>query len=331
MSMRPHRLHHRHAAPSPYLAWQRTAHVLKCLTMLFILGLILADCGSSPPPTSYVESSAVSLGFISWQQGSGNSIAGQWAQVTFDGVSSEPVASSSGFTGQLQNQQITITAATTYTSTGNLQDNTLRLSVTDTTGHVGTQVWYAASQAQYNELASAFTAYAHLRAALTDLSATVAHPPIDSDAPSYDASVQTARTYVGNLEGQERSIRSSSNPCGSTGLFDQLYPPDASLFQLTPFPSAQLAIAHTTIAQLLGVAQARWKEAQAQAIPTIASLPLPWKISARAESDSTQAGQRLYETVLATLQRDSAQMSDLQQRSGQIGREVQHIKRVHGC
>lgn len=317
------------AATHCHLTGQRAALALNAGTLLVVLWFLLSDCGSGPPPTSFVESSATTLGLITWQQGSGSSISGQWTQVTFDGVSSDPVASSSGFTGQLQNQQITITAATT--STGTLQGSTLQLSAADATGHAGTQVWYSATQTQYNELASAFTVYAHLRTALTFLAATVAYPPINSAAQSYDNSVQTARQYVSNLQVQENSIRTSSNPCGSTGLFDQLYPPDASLFQLTPYATAQQAILHTTIAQQLDAVRARWKEAQAVPFPSVPGLPLPWVIAPRDETQAERQGASLNSTLLATLQYDYMKISALKRQAQRIGLAVRQIKQSHGC
>jgi len=313
-----------------HVTWWAAA--LNTLLVFGVLWLVLSDCGAgSSPPPGYVLSQASSLEYLSWTQGSpGSAITGQWSQVAQESFSRDPVSESLGLVGTLSNQQVSLTIGGT-TLTGTLQGNTLQVSVTFASGHLGTQTWYGASQADYNTLVTAFTANTHLSFALANLAFTVAHPPIDSDAQSYDNSVQTARKLDQNLQTQEGRISASQDPCASTGIFDQLYPPGDALYRLTPYATPEEAISHTTIDEQLVQVRADWQAARATTLPSVPGLPLPWVIPASSEARGEQQGMSLYRTLLATLRNDYTKMSALKQQARQTGQQVAQIKRAHGC
>ena len=308
------------------------AAALNTLLLLGVLWLVSSFCGAgSSAPPGYVLSQASSLAYLSWtQESSGSAIAGQWSQAAQESFSRDPVVESLGLAGTYSNQQVTLTIGGT-TLTGTLRGKTLLVWVTDATGHLGTQTWYAASQADYNTLVTAFTANTHLSFALANLAFTVAHPPIDSDAQSYDNSVQTARKLDQNLQTQEERIRVSLDPCASTGIFDQLYPPGDALFRLTPYATPEEAISHTTIAEQLAQVRADWQAARATALPSVPGLPLPWVISESFEARGEQQGMSLDAALLATFRNDYTKMSGFKQQAQQIGQQVAQIKRAHGC
>lgn len=302
------------------------------LLLLVVLWLVLGACGmGSPAPQGYVLSQASSLEYLSWAQaGSGSTITGRWSQVTQESSSRDPVSENLGIVGTLSNQQVSLTIGGT-TLTGTLQGKTLQVSVTLVSGQLGTQSWSGASQADYNTLVTAFTANTHLSFALANLAFTVAHPPIDSDAQSYDNAVQTARELNQNLQTQEVLIRASNNPCASTGIFDQLYPPGDALYRLTPYATPEQAISHTTLAEQLAQVRADWHSAQAITLPSVPGLPLPWVIASGTEGRGEQQGSSLYASLLAILRNDYTKMSALKQQAQQIGQQVTKIKRAHGC
>lgn len=309
----------------------RGAAVLHSLFLLVVLVLVLCDCGTGKTaPPGYVLSQATSLAFLTWKEADGGSLAGQWSQIAQNTGSRDPVIASHGLTGTLSNQQVTLTIGAT-TMTGTVQGSRLLLEGQDATGHLSTQTWYAASQADYNALVTAYTASIHLSFSLANLAFTVAHPPTDSDASSYNSPVQTARQYDQNLQTQEERIRGSLDPCSSTGVFDQLYPPGDALFRLTPYATPEEAISHTTIAEQLAAVRADWQAVRATPLPSVPGLPLPWAISVSAEARGEQQGTNLYTTLLATLRYDYTKMSGLKRQAQQIGQEVAQIKRAHGC
>jgi hypothetical protein len=303
---------------------------------LLALVLLLAACGGGgavAKPASFLYSDAQALELIAWQQDEepGSSIHGQWTILAAPGAAVDPTSSTNGFTGRLaQEHQLTITLGG-QTFNGTLATTTLQLPVTDSSGQLRAATWYAGSQSDYNELATAFIAYHRLRAALLRLADIVGSPPVDSDAGSYDRSVQTARQYVANLQALESKIAGSPDPCGSTGLFDELYPPDPALFRLTPSATADDAAAHTGLAAQLNVVQADWQQARALHLPGVGGLSLPWVVSADEEQLALGPGQALYNDLLATLRRDYTQMSALQGQAQRSGGDVRHIKQAHGC
>jgi hypothetical protein len=302
--------------------------------VLLVLFLLLAcgGGGGGPPPTSFLYSDAQALELIAWQPDSSSATAihGQWTTLTAPDVALAPTSATSGFTGQLQQQQLTVTLGG-LTVNGTLYSTTLQLPITTASGQLRAETWYAGSQADYNELVIAFDAFHQLRAAQFRLSGTVQSPPVDSDAGSYDRSVQTARQYVANLQVQEDKIRGSADPCGSTGIFDELYPPDPSLFRLTPYATAGDAIAHTVLAAQLNAVQGDWQQARVLPLPSVPGLALPWVVSESSEQQALAPGQSLFDGLLATLRRDYALMSALAGQSQRIGQEVKQIKQAPGC
>jgi len=300
-----------------------------------VLFLLLVDCGGgggAAPSTSFLYSDAQTLELIAWQSepSSGSSIHGQWTALAASGVLGDPTSSTSGFTGSMQQQQITLTLGG-LTVNGSLRSTTLQLPVTTSSGQLRAETWVAGSQSDYNALATAFLAFHQLRAAHLLLAGTVQSPPVDSDAGSYDRSVQTARQYVAILQAQEDKIAGSTDPCGSSGVFDELYPPDPALFRLTPYATADDAVAHTELAGQLQSVQGDWRLARVLQLPRVAGLSLPWVVSTADEQQALGPGQSLYNGLLATLRRDYAQLSALQGQSQRIGQQVRQIKQAHGC
>ena len=300
--------------------------------LLVLVLLLFADCGggqSAGPSRGFLYTDPQTLELITWQQDSA-SLHGQWTVLQATGPLSDPGAATNGFTGQLKQQQVTITIGV-QTWNGTLNGSTLRLPITTGVGQLSEATWYAGSQADYNELAAAFIAYHQLRAAQLRLASTVQSPPVDSDPASYDRSVQTARQYVANLQTQESMIAASADPCSSTGIFDELYPPDPSLFRLTPYATAEIALTHTELASQVNAVREGWQSARGLPLPAVPGLSLPWAVSAQAEQRALAPGQALYNDLLATLRRDYLQMSGLQQQSLRIGQEVAQVKQAHGC
>lgn len=304
---------------------------LNALLLLGVIWLLFSAWGAgSPAPQGYVLSQASELQYLTWAPSSGGVIAGQWVQLSQVTGAREPVSQSLGLVGTQTNRQVTITVDATPL-TGLLQGRTLQLTVTGTSGHLVAQTWYGASQSDYNALVTAFTAETHLGFSLANLSFTVDHPPLDSDARSYDNGVQAAHQYDQNLLTQEERIRASSDPCASTGIFDQLYPPGDTLFQLTPYATPEEAVSHTTVAGQLSQVRADWHAAQAVTLPIVSGLPLPWVIPVGVEARGEQQGASLYTSLLATLRYDYTKMLVFKQQAQQIGQQVTLIKHAHGC
>jgi hypothetical protein len=301
--------------------------------VFLVLFLLVVSCGGGgAQPTSFLYSDSQNLELISWQQDSstGSAIRGQWTVLDGSLASLDPTAETSGFTGRLKPRQLTI-ALGGRTVNATLDGSRLQLPILTPSGQLQQQTWMAGSQSDYNALAPAFIAFHRLHAAQLQLVATVQSPPVDSDAGSYDRSVQTARQYVANISIQESKIAGSSDPCSSTGTFDELYPPDPSLFRLTPYAAADDAAAHTTLAEQLRAVQSDWRQASVLKLPSVPGLALPWVVSPLSERQAVVPGQLLYDQLLLTLRNDYAQMASLQGQSQRIGREVQHMKQAHGC
>src|SRR5260370_36988216 len=96
-------------------------------------------------------------------------MVGQLPSLTAQDAQSDPLASSAGFTGTLQNAQLTLTFVGGATMTGRLVGQILRVPVADAPGQLHDQVWYAAGAGDYNALAKAFPLYLHLRAGQADM------------------------------------------------------------------------------------------------------------------------------------------------------------------
>jgi hypothetical protein len=312
------------------MAWWGAA--LNTLLLLWVLWLLLGDCGvGRPAPAGYVLSLPSQLSYLTWTQASsGSAVTGLWSQVSQESYSRDPVTLSFGFVGTLANSGVALTIGGA-TLTTRLRGQDLQVAATDATGAMHTQTWYGVSQSDYNAEATAFTAETHLSFDLAAMAFTVAHPPFDSDARSYDNAVQTAWQYDQNLQTQDERISASLDPCSATGIFDQLYPPGDALFRLAPYAIPEQAISHTTLGAPQVHVRADWQAAQANPPPSVPGLPLPWVISQNTEARGEQQAMAMEAALLATFRNDYTKMSALKQQAQQTGSQVEQIKRAHGC
>ena len=313
--------------------WIALLNMLLCALPL----LLLPACGSggSAPGNSFVYSGLTTIRYVTWTLDAGGSLTGQWLTLTRVPGQSDPVSSSTGITGHVNQASITL-SVDGDTLSGSLDQgaNTLQLSVASGSGQLATQTWQAATRDAYNQLVTAFTAMTRLHSALDVLAEAVQTPPSDSSATTYDQIVQLkAQDYVDALQQEFSQIQQSSNPCASMALaqFNGSYPPPAGTFSLTPYATAQEATNHTTLAQDLSAVQAEWRRARAAALPSIPGLSTPWVISSQLEGADVQAAQNTLTTLEQAIAADYQQMSSLQVQAKSMGEQVQRIEQQHGC
>ena len=313
--------------------WVALLKTLLCALPL----LLLSACGgsSSAPGNSFVYSGLSTIRYVTWMQDAGGSLTGQWLTLTRVPGQSDPVSSSTGITGHVNQASITL-SVDGDTLTGSLDQgtNTLQLSVASGSGQLATQTWQAATRDAYNQLVTTFTASARLHRALDVLAAAQQTPPSDSSATTYDQVVQLkARDYVDALQQEFSQIQQSSDLCASMALaqFNGSYPPPAGTFSLTPYATAQDAANHTILAQDLSAVQAEWKRARAAALPSIPGLSTPWVISFQLEAADAQAAQNALTTLERAIAADYQDMSSLQAQAKSMGDRVHLIEQQHGC
>jgi hypothetical protein len=307
---------------------------LALLSLFLLVGGVLVACGTNnATPTSFVYSGVSVIRFLSWSQQSGGSLSGQWIELTENDVQNAQPAFTAGLTGSISGKTVTLSVdGSTYT--GTLDQETLRINTADASGQATEQTWYAASRADYNQLVQAFTVYGHLHDALATLNATVENPPSDSSSTTYDQVVQLkANSYVTALQDEFTGVQQSSDPCDSMALaqFKASYPPPPGTFALTPYPTAQQALDHTTLAHTLASAQADWKQARATPLPTINGLPTLWVISPAVESADIQSGGAALASLERSIAKDYQAMSSLQARAESMDNQVRQIEQQHGC
>ena len=310
----------------------RVLPIVACALLL----LLLSACGgSSGPGNSFVYSGLTTVRYVTWTQNSDGSLTGQWITLTLVQGQSDPVSSSTGITGHVNQASITLSVAGD-TLTGSLDQsaNTLQLNGASSSGQQTSQTWQAATRGAYNQLSSAFTASIRLRSALDELSSAMQNPPSDSSATTYDQIVQLkARDYVGALQQEFTQIQQSSDPCSSMALaqFNGSYPPPAETFTLTPYATASEAANHTTLAQDLAAVQAKWKQARTASLPSIPGLSTPWVISSQLESADVQSAQNSLAALERSIVTDYQDMSSLQAQAKSMGDQVHKIEQQHGC
>jgi hypothetical protein len=313
-------------------------HWLALLTTLLcaLTLLLLSACGGgSAPGNSFVYSGFSTIRYVTWTQDAVGSLTGQWLTLSRVPGQSDPVSSSTGITGHVNQSSITL-SVDGDTLTGSLDQgaNTLQLQVTSGSGQLATQTWQAATRESYNQLSLAFTASARLHSMLDVLAAAVQTPPSDSSATTYDQIVQfKARDYVDALQQEFSQIQDSLDPCASMALaqFNDSYPPPTGTFSLTPYATAQDAANHTRLSQDLSAVQSEWQRARAAALPSIPGLSTPWVISSQLEAADVQAAQNALTTLEQAIAADYQQMSSLQARAKSMGDQVHRIEQQHGC
>jgi hypothetical protein len=310
----------------------RVPPIVACALLLVLLS---ACGGSSAPGNSFVYSGLTTVRYVTWTQNSDGSLTGQWVTLTLVQGQSDPVSSSTGITGRVNQASITLSVAGD-TLTGSLDQsaNTLQLNNASDSGQQTIQTWQAATRSAYNQLSSAFTASVRLRGALDALTSAVQNPPSDSSATTYDQIVQLkAREYVGALQQEFTQIQQSRDPCSSMALaqFNGSYPPPAGTFTLTSYATAQEATNHTILAQDLATVQAKWKQVQVTSLPSIPGLSTPWVISSQLESADVQSAQNSLAALERSIATDYHDMSSLQAQAKSMGDQVHKFEQQHGC
>lgn len=299
--------------------------------------LLLSACGSggSAPGNSFMYSGLTTVRYVTWTQDAGGSLSGQLLALTRLPGQSDPLSSSTGITGHVNQASITLSVDGEVLS-GSLDQgaNTLQLNVASGSGQLAAQTWRAATLDAYHQLSLAFTASAHLQSALDALAGAVQTPPSDSSAAAYDQIVRLkGQDYVGALQQEFSQIKQSSDPCASMALaqFNGSYPPPAGTFSLTPYATAQEATDNTRLSQDLSAVQAEWRRARTTALPGIPGLSTPWMVSPQLEAADVQAAQNALTALERAITAGYQRMSSLQAQAKSMGDQVHRIEQQHGC
>ncbi len=322
--------------------------------LILTILLMLTGCGgtvSSFPPTGiYGAADGTHLIFASWQQDVGTpDLRGSWKSwtVTFSqdmtdvsGPESESLTLS-GEISSIQDQTATWSVGGSVlkaTHSGNHMN--LIGSVTRSDFQPATLVSLPSAQVE-NQLTTVFSRAIVARKHLKNLQSILDQkpPPQDSDPVAYAGYVQSAQSYVQQLQQQHDQIM--SNPCGggARAMWNLLYPPVDGVFKLstvevaqnTPEQNAQAIVNASSLGKSLQQMQEAWQSFHDAPIPQVSGFSSAWQPS---EPDETQAAE-LAQGRLSTLKRllitDEQTMGNLKQQTQQLAADVQKLTQQHGC
>jgi hypothetical protein len=278
---------------------------------------------------SYVYTDTTQAEFLSWKEGSGNGqIVGQWRQVSYQlplsGKSQPSAVPVVSLTGTASGQTIQLTG-NIVSFNGIIKEQTLKIESTDSSGQSVDQTWIPATEQDYNNLVTAFKAYAAVRGTINDVNNIVQHPPDDSNPSLLNYSLTQAQQYISMLKTKVENLEAASthaNQCYQADLLSQYWPAAPGTFQLPYEPEK------STLAQDLSTVQSLWKQAQQTHI--VAGLGPPWLLSQEGLNKDLAPGRQAYATLQKTYQQDYQQMLRLRDQDyQQLSATIQAVKQ--GC
>jgi hypothetical protein len=315
---------------------RRLALLFTCIGLAILLA-ILSACGgsSSSLPGTYAAADQSHLAVISWQQND-QDLSGNWITWSTDTTAPFKI----GLSGKVQNGTTVNLEAGGSVFQGNYNGQHLTLNGATTSGQFQSSPWTPLTQAQANQLSTAFMDFASLHSTLSQLQASFTRPPTDSDPYTYASFVQSAQSYVATLQERHDQIMSLDNPCGSgaLALFRSQYPPDSSMFTLsnrqlsqnTAQQNAELVANNSTLSTQLGAVQSTWQKAHADPLPQV-QVDLSWQISQNDERAAESSGQTQLSTLKQALTNDFTSMTELQGTAQHLANDVQSKAAKHGC
>ena len=301
---------------------------MSSLFLLVIESFLFVGCGGpTPPPQGYLFTDASHLLYLTWNQ-KDNQLSGILTSLSYQlpvlNASSQPQAQQLEYYGTMQrHQEVTLTVASTETLVGQLQQNTSRLLLSDTTEGGSQHLWYAVNQDDEHVLATAFSAFEHVHGALNLLANETAPEQMQALQTIFQDQVQQATHYVTLLQGDVTAMQrdlSEKGRCQRVDEVMQYYPANAGTFQVSPSPQ-QSSLAHD-----LHMAQETWNTAQHLSLPSIDGLSLPWQLSGRDVSTALRYDQTVLTQYQHLYQHNQSQMDTLKHTYEVIGQNIETIK-----
>jgi hypothetical protein len=325
--------------------------------LLMMILLFLIGCGGSPsasfPPTGiYGAADGTHLVFASWQQDAGTpDVKGTWTSLS--AIFSQDMTDVSA----PQTQRFTLSGeiSSTKSQTATWSVGGSVITATHSGDHINiigsvplsdfqpaTLVSIPSVQIE-NQLTTAFQDAIVARKHMKNVQSILDQkpPPQDSDPVAYAGYVQSAQSYVQQLQQQHDRIMSSSNPCsgGVRAMWNLLYPPVDGVFKLstvevaqnTPEQNAQAIVNASSLGQSLQQMQGAWQSFHNAPIPHITGLSSAWQPSQQDDTQAVQSAQGRLNTLKSLLTTDEQSMGNLKQQTQQLAADVQKLTQQHGC
>lgn len=194
-----------------------------------------------------------------------------------------------------------------------------------------------------NELTTAFSRAIVARKHLYTLQVIINEKPTpqDSDPVAYAGTVESAQSYVQQLQKRHDQLMSLNNPCGTTDLmwWNLEYSPDESTFKLsnvevaqnTPEQNAQVIAKSSSLGQSLQQVQQDWQSIKTAHVPQIPGLSYDWQVSGQDEEQAVKLAQERESQLQGLLTTDGQTMSKLKQQARQLAVDVKNKAEENGC
>jgi hypothetical protein len=301
--------------------------ILCCLLAFFVLEL--TGCGSPSPQQGFIWSGVDGVAFLTWANQNGQ-VSGTYSAETREGgqVSGLPV------TGQQQDEtHVSLRIPNMAQVTGTITGSTMK--TTDATGD--TVIWYAGTSQQYDQIQTAFQAFATVQDDLNTVLAVKVAPPDDSSPAYYQTAFQKAQDRVKKEQAFLDALEQQSDPltlCSGLQEFSLDFPPANrdSVLQL-PFwqpgdQGPQAVVDRSDLAETVTHLSNDAKRAANLTLPDIQGLPLPWKVNPQ---PSLRQGQQQLETLKSVVFAVAPQFPPLRAQAQQIQAQEATIKQAHQC
>jgi hypothetical protein len=310
--------------------WLQAALCLHVLTLAALLTFLLSACGGAAPPWGYVWTDAQHFETLSWKEQNGQ-LSGQYSGLSYAQVSfpsaTQPASYGAAYQGTLNGQTVNITIGAGLLSQhleGTLSgdESILTLSFLDpSSGQTVQQRWVAVTAVQQGQLVAAFNAYEQARGWLA-----LVQQERQRESSWHDPNASflaTTQRALQNQQAQVEQIQQASDGQTRCTLVAAYRPLDASWFTL-PFPASGDGL----LAALAHFQQA-WQRAEQSHVPHIASLSLPWLLSAADERRAIASATMLASRRESAYQADEQAMQHEQQQSKQLDEQVTTLSQ--GC
>lgn len=291
--------------------------------MLILLLLILTSCSSAVQPSGYVWTDQHTFVSLTWND-QGEQLSGIAMTVSYDHTlfpaSTQPVVTTSGYTGRLVDGAITLHIGTGVFAenvagwqTKNWQSLVLMI-ILPSTGQRTSESLVAVTADQQSTLLAAFNAYEVVRGMLSVVQHDASYERGWSDPNRSDVTQARQAVAVQAKElGTIQQVNDETTRCQDIAQFEPL---PASTFTVLFAPS------QNGLVRDFATLTHAWSTGQHTSVPQIAGLSLPWLVTTQAYQRQSQGASHLVAHITTTYGQDEQAMQFLEQQDRAITRQV---------
>lgn len=197
------------------------------IAILAVIAILTCGLGSiatlrhiQSKPDGYLWSDATNVGFVQFTQDQNNHLTGTFYE-TYEANDQTIRSENVGFTGAIDGSRVTMTFSELdppETIIGTLGSDTLTLQIPDRNGYIATDVFHAASVADYNNAAALLRQHVAAHVIATQAAAATATIQAARDYAVISAKGQLS-TDLSNLSADSNALAGSSDFSGALGAY----------------------------------------------------------------------------------------------------------------